>query len=371
MGAGFASVEETAEHFEEIIETGSNIAREALARAIGFRPSEVFEAHLLKLSHVPNLAVQLEAIHSMGMMPSARFLPRLISMLEVRRLRPAARETLLKTGERALELLHEALEDETTTVAIRRHLPRTISRFDPSLAAEMLVERLPNEQDSVVRYKILRALGRLIANNPKLQLNQQVLRTNLNDTITLCFQLIDWHRNLARGAEVDPERNTDAHVLLCDLIRDMETNALERMFRVLGLLNPKEDFAIIYRGLKSDHRAVGSSSRELQESFLEPSLRRAVLGLIDDAPDSIRLRCAEPFHTPADLPYPELLGRLLRTPGDSVKSLAAYHSAELELTELRPVIERLKQKPTGFLGGVLQRSAERLAGGTPEPEAAS
>ena len=84
-----------------------------------------------------------------------------LTMLAEREVRVEARKALLAIGAPALAFLKAALDDANTPLAVRRHVPRSISQFSPELAAPLLLERLLSEHDGSVRFKILRGLGRL------------------------------------------------------------------------------------------------------------------------------------------------------------------------------------------------------------------
>ena len=361
VGLGFVSPDKADPYLSDIIRDGSNVAREALARAISYRPAEHFEDYLLRLSEFPDSTVQLAVIESMQVMPTPRFFPRLLTMLTSRAIRPVVRKTLVQMGPPALAFLGEALADDSVPTDVRHHLPRTLLLFEPGRAAAILLEQLPREHDGVVRYKILRALGTLAAQNPKLRLNTKTLRRALTANLRRAYQFIDWRSTLARGAREFPVRDTEAHQLLTKLLQDKERNAVERIFRLLGLLFRDEDLAIIYRGLGDSRKHVGSSSRELLLSFLDGDLSEAVLGLIDDAPDSERLRAGVHYHQRENLSYEALLAQLIDGDGDSLRSLAVYHVGELGLQEFRGRIEAVEPEPEGFLPAVLRQTTATLA----------
>src|SRR5690606_27272380 len=99
-------------------------------------------------------------------------IPVLIRLLARREARQAARDALIALGEEAFDRLAAALEDRTLAPAIRRHLPRTLSRFHGPRALEVLLHALEREQDERVAYKILRGLGRMRMNAPELPIDR-------------------------------------------------------------------------------------------------------------------------------------------------------------------------------------------------------
>jgi hypothetical protein len=117
---------------------------------------------------------------------------------------------------------------------------------------------------------------------------------------------------------------------LHDLLRDKELNARGRLFRLLGLLHPSEDFGQIYRSL-SVSKDLRATSVELIESILREPVRSAVLGLVDDCADELRLARAGRYFRPKQLAYGALLSQLSQGESDSVRQVAHFHAEELGL----------------------------------------
>ena len=94
--------------------------------------------------------------------------------------------------------------------------------------------------------------------------------------------------------------------------------------------HPTEDFGQIYRslGVGKEQRATGV---ELIESILREPLRGAVLGLVDDGPDELRITRAGSYHRVRPLDYLPLLEYLSTGESDAVSEVARYHAEELGL----------------------------------------
>ncbi|MGE0452410.1 MAG: Npt1/Npt2 family nucleotide transporter [Vicinamibacteria bacterium] len=354
---------------DDILSTSGGESQMALARAIARNPSPLFEEALLRLADSPDEKVLRQVAVAMGALPSPRFLPALLAMLAQHRAREAARKAFLAYGPDGLEFLERSLADRTLPHEIRRHLPRTLSLFPEQAAADALLRRLVEEEDGMVRFKILRGLGRVASDHPELRLDERVLREATLLTLQACFRQISWRLTLHEAARVEPGRATTGHELLLSLLRDKETHAVERVFRLLGLLHRGEDFRQIHRGLRSQNSKVRAGSRELLENLLREPLRGPVLALVDDAPEAERLRTLEPAMRPERLEYEALLAFLLEQPGETLRCLVAYHVAELGLVSFRPQLQRIDPRQTGlFVNRVIERALrmlpeEGLAGG--------
>ncbi len=349
---------------EDLMKSSAASSRCALAAAMGAQhvPVPAFEPLLLRLAEDPDQGVQAETATAMSALRLPSFVPALIPMLASTHLRPVARAALVAIGPPALADLDEALRDPQLPHEVRSHVPRTISRFAAEDAAPLLLRQLVLEGDGMVRYKILRGLGRLAAENPGLALAAAVLHSGTERTLEAVFRLIHWRTVLEEGASADARRATPGYELLVALLRDKEAHALERLFRLLGLQYRGEDFEKIYRGLRNSSAKVRASSRELLENLVRPPLRDAILAAVDEVPDRARLPRAGALYRAVPLGYDDLLARLIEEPGETVRCLAVYHVGELGLASLRPRLEAVRAESGAglFLLRVVERALSLL-----------
>ena len=352
---------------DDLLASQSPEAGEALARAISLQPSPAFEAALIDLADAPEVPVLVRVAQAMAAVRSERFLPSLLPMLAQREVRGAARAAFLAHGEAALSYLDHALADHALPQEIRRHLPRTISLFPPAPASGTLLRHLLDETDGMVRFKILRGLGRLQADHPGLPLDRTVLEKAVSRTLAAAFRLVHWRFVLEDGASQRPERHTSGFELLSGLLHDKEVHAVERLFRLLGLQYGSEDFARIYRGLHGANAKVRSGGLELIEHVVAPRLRGPLLALLADGPAPARLTAADPYYTPLPFDYEGLLAIMLEESSESLRCLVCHHVAELGLTSFRPRLVDLREREGGFFAvQVLERALARLAPSEPE-----
>jgi ATP:ADP antiporter, AAA family len=331
----------------------------AMARVIRRQPSPLFSRTLLALqAQTDDLDVKAEVAWAMAEIADESFIDALIPMLALRDLREAAREALVRIGEPALEALDRALSDRGAHHRLRRHLPRTLSRFANARAVDLLLEHLLRERDSVVRYKILRGLGRIAADHPGLEMDPKRLSVALNRTVEVAFRLLDWRRQLLAGAEEEPARRTAGLSVLVALLEDKERQLVESIFRVVGLCFPAEDVEQIYRGLFGDDLKVQASAQELLDHLLEPPLRGALLALVDDVPDDERLAAARPLYRSKPLSYPALLRVMLESESEATRAVVAYHVGEVRLVALRPQLVALCNGRDELLSAVAARALE-------------
>jgi hypothetical protein len=315
---------------DDLLRNGSAPARVALAEAVGRRSAPGFDRVLIALLQGPEPEVRRASIQAMGNVASALLLPHIVGALGDETTRADAEQALTIHGGSALAALTERFQDPSTSHHLRWRIPSSMALCSPEQTLSTLIDWLPREPDSSVRFGILLVLGRLIRQHPTLSVDRSALGRAVNETLARAYRYLDARLNLLRGAAQDPTRKTLGYDLLHDLLRDKELNALGRLFRLLGLLHPMEDFGQIFRSLtvSKHHRAT---SLELLESILREPVRSAVLGLVDDGADDLRLTRAGRYHRVRPLGYSALLSQLAESDSDGLRQVARYHALELGL----------------------------------------
>lgn len=364
----FQNSREALDSIRGLAEVGNDRAKQALAQAIRYSPGAVFEDVLVALAGSSDVAVRVETARTMREILSAKFIPPLLEMIGNREVRAEARRTLVAIGPDALLALQRVMENRWFDPQVRRHVPRTLALFESQEALDVLQGCLLDEPDGVVRYKSLRAIGRMVSEHSALQLDRSLLEAVAERTLRNAYRVLEWRVHLEAGARVDPARATAVHELIRSLLEHKHALALERLFRILGLLYKEEDLRTIFRGLRSSRRDMRASSRELLEHVLSPPIRDAVLNLVDDLPEAETIRRGQPYHRYRALTYADVLRELLEAGGTGARSLVSYHVGELGLNGLRPVLEALPSDRDGFVAQSVERALEVLDGLRPVPE---
>jgi ATP:ADP antiporter, AAA family len=352
--AGEAEVDK----LDEVAASHDPAARRALATAIARNPSPRFVEVLSRLVHDISQSVRVEAVRATTLQPSPEFVPALVDLL-AGRIRAEVRTALLAHGDHAFEFLALALVDETLPHAVRRHIPRTLSLFAPARAAPILLERFEHERDGMVRFKILRGLGRLKAKHPELELDSTMLDRAITSTLETLRRLVHWRRVVEGKVEIwdgdRPRETTPVQELLAALLIDKRNHTVERLFRLLGLAQPDENFEHIHRGLIGDDVRVRAQSVELLSNVLVGARRDEVIEILDGLSGE---------ELPAVRSYAGTLESLLDSSSESLAGLAAYHAAELGLEILRPRIEQLRRRTSRFLPEIASRALEIMTQAT-------
>lgn len=329
VSGGFPSAERE-RRIDDLLTSGSVGARMALAEAIGRRAAHGFDRTLISLLQAPEAEVRRACVEAMGNVASESLLPHLVGALDDENTRSDAEQALANYGGSALEALNLRFRDLETHHSLRWRIPSAMALCSPEQTLSLLIEWLPHEPDGGVRFGILVVLERVVRQHPTLSVDRAAVGRAVSETLSRAYRYLDARLNLQRGALQDPKRKTLGHELLHDLLRDKEANTRGRLFRLLGVLHPSEDFGQIYRSLtvSKQHRAT---SVELLESILREPLRSAVLGLVDDSADEIRLSRAGRYHRVEPLAYSTVLARLADGDSDALRQLSRFHADELGL----------------------------------------
>lgn len=310
---------------------GSTHDRAALARAIGFMPDPRFRGLLNELLLRREPAVMREVLRLLARSPELAELDRLTMLLQDAHVRGDVRRVFLALGQPGLDHLIVALDDPRTPIPVRRHIPRTISKFRSRTAAAALVARLPREPDGTTEFKILRALGRMRTDNPTLPIDIVVLRRYARRaiadaaryaTIADCFAV-------QRGASPSGE-------LIAELLADKRRYSIEHAFRALAIMRPRIGLRSVHDALVAGDVDRFAVAREVLEHVVRVDLRLPLLAVLDElTPAARRARlgdlAAGPFPT-----YEALVLALLEDQSESLRCVVAHHVAERRLIALRP-----------------------------------
>jgi hypothetical protein len=147
--------------------------------------------------------------------------------------------------------------------------------------------------------------------------------------------------------------------LVIELLDHKRTHTTERLFRLLGLRYPREDFRRIWRGLHAGPRDR-ASSRELLENAVPPPRRAAVAALFDDVDDDRRLAAGAGWHRPSALTGEDLLQDILQQGSLPLRALVAYHVGELGLVDLRADVARLRDEAIEEMRATFQDAVDML-----------
>ncbi len=273
--------------------------------------------------------------HAVMRVPDPRFVPVLVRSLDLRDARAAVRDALVRIGAPAFDALSRALSDPETPLAVRRQTASAIASFGTQRAADLLSHHLASETDGLLRYRVLRGLGRL-ASEPLVQVDKAVvdeeMERNLSEHLRLMSLLVplDEDEDVPAGA-----RGSD--MLLTGLLRDKMRQAMERAFRLFNILHPDEDMRSIFVALGSRETRTRAHAQEFLDALAVDCTERcrALFRIIaDDLSLHEKVHRAASFLPPPPRDRVEALRAILADDDPSLVSLAAYHATALGIDEV-------------------------------------
>ena len=264
------------------------------------------------------------AAQAMAALKDPRFIPFCLSQLAFRVGREAVRLTLLAIGEPALVALDRAQIAQDTDRRVRLHVPASIARFGSQRAFDVLLDRMERERDGMVRYKLLRSLGRVVADN-----DVRVERSRV-DVLTM-ENLVEHLRMtaylVALGDGPDAERPAAEEVLV-GLVRDKRSQSLERAFRLLKIAHNREDIHRVHIAAESLDRRARSNASEFLDSLLAGGKRRALRELFrlaaEDLEPAETVKRAAAYLGPTPGTRDEVLAALIEDHDESLATIASY-----------------------------------------------
>jgi ATP:ADP antiporter, AAA family len=330
---------------EPALESGSALAalmagspgdRLAVARGVSLAPADRVRSLLAELIVRREPPVVREVLRVFATRPDLVELERLAPMLQDPHVRPDVRRVYLALGQRGLDHLIAKLDDPRTPVGVRRHIPRTLSRYRSRDAAAALVARLRREPDGTTEFKILRALGRMRADKPRLPIDEPTIRDYARRAVVDAAH----YATLADRLALEDSTSSGTQ-LLAELLADKRRHAIEHVFRALHILRPRAGWRSVHDAITSSDAERRDSAREIVEHLVPSLVRGPLLAVLDDmSPEQRRARLGElaagPFPT-----YESLIAALLDERSESLRCVVAHLVAEHHLHALRPDLARL------------------------------
>lgn len=317
---------------------GSEIDRVALAHALNYAADTRFRPILHRLLAKREPAVMREVLHVFARAPTLADLDRVIELLDDPNVRGDVRRVFIAAGRRGLARLIQALDDPRIALSIRRHLPRTLSKFDAPQAVHALVARLTREPDATTEYKIVRALGRMRSDNPSLRIDPTIIDAYVQRSLGDAAR----YATLRDRLDEEPQPLSAPAELIRELLGEKQDWAIELTFRALGILHPREDLRSLHAAITSSDEPRRSAAGEIIDSLLPADRRALLFAVIDDIDaDERRQRLGDLAAGPFDS-YEALLGALLADPSESLKCVVAYEVGERNMIALRPRLTQLR-----------------------------
>ncbi len=260
---------------------------------------------------------------------ATNLIPSLVPRLVERDSIEAVSTALVALGRPALDYLWAALCDRSHERRLRVRLPGAIARFGTKPAADLLLRCIESEHDGLVRYKAIRALGRVVANRGVSVDRIRIERLSLAN-------LAEHFRLLAlRSPFIDSPlqgRHSPTEQVLIGLLDDKLRQSLERTFRLLKIAHPRDDIHRVQIATVSKDTRARANAAAFLDALLrdrdQRSLRELLLIVADDLSVEERVaRAATLLHRTLIVTREAALARMIEDPDTALAALAALHLA--------------------------------------------
>jgi ATP:ADP antiporter, AAA family len=327
---------------EDTREEGAAGRREAAAALAHIRDPR-FRLLLVPLLSDLDARVAEAAIHSAREMGASDglFVPALVARLGDRTLKNAAREALVAYGEDMLDALGCILNDPHEQVWIRRHLPATLALVPSQRAMDALMTAI-DDPDGFVRYKVLASVEALHRARPDLVYSRAVIETRVLKEASRCCVHLSLRHNIVQQAG-DPGGTS----LLLGALTDKQDRALDRMYRLLGLLHPDSDIAAARRAIEQTDPRRRAAALEYLDNVLGGTIRRHVMPLVDDAPIGLKVQHANTILGTRPRDLEDTLAQLVHDDDPVIAASAIHFIVEHERWSLVDDLEFIVSRRAG------------------------
>jgi ATP:ADP antiporter, AAA family len=301
----------------------------------------------------PDPDVAAEAVRAVGQVRNRRFVLPLLDRIGEPALTRAVVDALARFGDSAVGTLRDHLTDMSVSVETRREIPAILAAIGTSAAARALKEALL-DPDTQLRFRSIQALNKIYRDRPDVDRDTQMIET------VLAAEILGHYRSyqiLGTLGESLPE--DDAAV---PVPRESMDQEVERIFRLLGLLYPRDDLHSAYFGLQSSDPVVHDNALELLDNILPPRLRSVLVPLLDIGVSvSQRVRLANRLVDAKVESREQAVTALLRSEEPWLKSCGAYAVGMLRLRQLEPELDRCLEHADPLLRESARQAKLRLA----------
>ncbi len=323
-------------------------SRRALLAAISDAPDEravsliVAFAKREELEDDPEAAEQLA--RAIAAIKSPALVPLAIERQGLRVGRDAMREALVAIGDPALDALEAVLADEAAPRRVRMQAPQSVAAFGSQRAADIHVDRLEHDGSGLLRYRILRAFGRLVAASD-VKVNRRRMEASAYRNLEEYLRLLSFRAALRR---LPPPPDGDPGDLLRGLVEDKMQQALERAFRLLKVAHKREDIHRVHTAALSANARERANASEFLDVLLargdQQPLRDLLRIVVDDLSDAERVSRAASQVRLVARTGEEALATLIDDRDDTLAALAAHFADSLGHRGLHDAVARARAK---------------------------
>lgn len=291
--------------FEDLLNNDSKdaiVIKSQIADALGhINDDELSRKYLTTLLNEKHPTVVRKAIASMGRQKNDRFIPLLIKKLGDVDFKLDARKTLASYGTDYLILYKERFFDDDVPKNIRKALPGVFSHRPEQTSVDHLINMI-DIHDTDLRYHVIKTLNKLIRERPSFTIDKTQIR-NIID-----HEIHNYHELLAIKL-IQPQNHPNQ--ILLKALEEKMNQAIERVFRLLGLIYNPSDMYGTYLALQSISSDKRSAAVEFLDNLLSDSDKKYILPITDERTDQERLAAGRELFTIPEMGYDDGLLQLI------------------------------------------------------------
>ncbi len=323
------------------------------ARLLGILPDK-FDPLLAQLIADADVEVVREAVLSVWKLQKRRLVPELLDRLADPRLLADVTEVLTRLGDSIVGRLRDHLCDQTVPIEVRQQVPVILANMGTQLACNALVEHLL-DADSRLRLGIVSALNTCHRLHPELECDAEILE------MLLAAEILGHYRSYQILERL--ETMLQSYEPLAGALSESMKHEVERIFRVLDLLYPRDDFSSAYVGLQSKSMIVRDNALEFLDNVLKTQFRKMLVPLLDGKVSIAERVSIANRLVPARIESSEQAIAVLMASNDPcLRSCGAYAVGIFGLKSLEHELNRCLDHPDPLLRETARQAKLRLQG---------
>jgi ATP/ADP translocase/HEAT repeat protein len=249
-------------------------SRAQVARILGVLDRPYRNELLRRLLRDDAPEVVRAAIKAAGQTEDRSFVDPLVKFLDEDAFEAEAQEALTSFGGEIFGTLYDYLVDEDLPLRIRRRIPPIFGAQPRRFAMTLLVRSL-RRVPIPVRHAVAKALSK-VHQGADVPVDTDTVEAAVEDEIkhyAALGQILRLVRrsNAIQDVPIDPAR-----------LRSLRTEALECVFRLLGLRYDQRDLYDAYLGVTSADPTLQDSATEFVDNLVDYDTRRMLMPLLDD-----------------------------------------------------------------------------------------
>jgi AAA family ATP:ADP antiporter len=298
--------------------------------------------------------VARQAIRSAHVVAREELVPPLLRALGRQELADDAAAALARLGNSIVPQLQAAMGSAAIPLDTRREIPSVLLRIGTAEAEQVLVEGLL-QADGTLRHRVIASLNKLKVLHPDVRVDSGVIE------VLLAAEIAGHYRSYQVIGPLQGRLKEDDPVL--EALRHAMEQELERIFRLMALLNPETGLHDAYVGVRSANPTVRANALEFLDNTLRPELRQVLVPLLDShVTTAERVALANRF-VGAPLETPEqAIETMLASEDAWLRSCGVYAIGALRLHALEPELTRFEDAPDAVLKDAVRSARERLSG---------